>query len=50
MPGVYLGIFVNGQKIRYLHSTPASLGEAYNLAIELNRGMRAVAYYVDEDE
>jgi len=50
MPAVYLGIIVNGQTIRYHHSTPVSLEEAYNLANELNRGMRAAAYYVEEGE
>lgn len=51
MPPVYLCVSVNGQVIRYLHSTPETQSEAEALAIELNRGMRACAYMaLGEDE
>jgi hypothetical protein len=44
MPRVYLCAIVNGQRIRYLHSSPDTQSEAEVLALELNKGMRACAY------
>ncbi|GEM_PF-6886723 len=50
MPPVYLGATVNGQVIRYLHSTPVALKDAEELANDLNRGMTAAAYFVELDD
>ena len=50
MPPIYLGAVVNGQVIRYLHSTPATREEAELLANDMNVGLSKVAYYVEEGE
>ncbi|MDP3562904.1 MAG: hypothetical protein Q8R70_00285 [Methanoregula sp.] len=50
MPPIYLGAVVNGQVIRYLHSTPPTLEEARLLANDMNSDLSTVAYYVEESE
>lgn len=50
MPPIYLGVIVNGQHIRYLHSTPPTLGEAELLANDMNAGLEKVGYYVEMSE
>lgn len=50
MPPIYLGAIVNGQHIRYLHSTPTSSMEAELLANDMNAGLGKVGYYVEVDE
>jgi len=50
MPPIYLGAVVNGQVIRYLHSTPVTREEAELLANDMNVGLSKVAYYVEEGE
>ena len=50
MPPIYLGAIVNGQHIRYLHSTPPTLEEAELLANDMNAGMGKVGYYVEVNE
>jgi len=43
---IYLGAVVNGQVIRYLHSTPAT----QMLANDMNAGMSKAAYYVEVED
>jgi hypothetical protein len=50
MPPIYLGAVVNGQEIRYLHSTPPTLEEAELLANDMNAGLSKAAYYVEVSE
>ncbi len=41
---------INGQVIRYLHSTPDTLAEAELLANDMNAGMSKAAYFVEVEE
>jgi hypothetical protein len=50
MPQIYLGAEVNGQVIRYLHSTPKTQEEAELLANDMNAGLGKVGYYVEAEE
>ena len=47
---IYLGAVVNGQVIRYLHSTPDTQAEAELLANDMNAGMSKAAYYVEVED
>ncbi len=50
MPPIYLGVVVNGQVIRYLHSTPETQDEALLLANDMNAGITKCAYFVGVEE
>jgi hypothetical protein len=50
MPPIYLGAMVNGQMIRYLHSTPPTLAEAELLANDMNAGLEKAEYFVEAGE